>query len=228
MSSSIKNPPVFDQKSDYDVWKKDIELWQKLTDLKPEQQAIAIHLSLTGKARQASSELSVDELSKAGGVKALMTRLDRVFSEDKNRKCFNADLAFEEYRREPDVAKDDYLCEFDRRYHKLTECDVKLPSAIIACRLLKSCNLSDVHFQLALSTTTQIDFESMRATLKKLFTDIGGRAIVGNNSESTPAEIELEPTDTFYGSGAGVGVAVAATTGGREAVTTGVTTGVRF
>ena len=47
MSSSIKNPPVFNEKTDYDVWKRDIELWQKLTDLKPEQQAIAIHLSST-------------------------------------------------------------------------------------------------------------------------------------------------------------------------------------
>ena len=144
MTSTMKNPPVFDEKADYDVWKRDVSLWMKVTEVKPEQQAIVIHLSLTGKARQASSELTEAELVGTGAVKILLAKLDRVSAQDKNWKCFNAYLAFEDYHREPEVSIDDYLCEFDRRYHKLTKCDVKLPSAIIACRLLKSCNLSDV------------------------------------------------------------------------------------
>ena len=200
MTSTMRNPPVFDEKADYDVWKRDVSLWMKVTEVKPEQQAIVIHLSLTGKARQASSELTEAELVGTGAVKILLAKLDRVFAQDKNWKCFNAYLAFEDYRREPEVSIDDYLCEFDRRYHKLTECDVKLPSAIIACRLLKSCNLSDVHFQLALSTTSEMSFESMRATLKKLFTDIGGRAIVSSASDTgNSSNIKCEPADAFYG-----------------------------
>ena len=197
MASNIKNPPVFDEKADYDVWKRDIALWQKVTDVKKEMHAIVIHLSLSGKARQVSSELTETELEGVNAVKTLIEKLDRVFSQDINWKCFNAYLAFEEYRREPDVKIDDYLCEFDRRYHKLTECKVKLPSAIIACRLLKSCNLSDVQFQLALSTTTEMNFESMRETLKKLFTDIGGRAIIGNGAEM--CNVKCEPAEAFYG-----------------------------
>ena len=222
MASNIKNPPVFGEKSDYDVWKRDIALWQKVTDVKNEMQAIVIHLSLSGKARQIYSELTETELEGADGVKTLMGKLDRVFSQDINWKCFNAYLAFEEYRREPDVKIDDYLCEFDRRYHKLTECKVTLPSAIIACRLLKSCNLSDVQFQLALSTTTEMNFEAMRETLKKLFTDIGGRAIIGNGAEM--CNVKCEPAEAFYGAaarpGAGVAGAEAATSGVLEAATT--------
>lgn len=204
MSSNIKNPPLFAENDDYDIWKRDIELWSEFTDLPAEKKAIAIHLSLTGKARQASSELKVDELKSVTGVKTLLEKLDRVFLQDGNWKCFNAYLTFENYRREPEASIDDYLSEFDRRYFKLRECDVTLPDAIVACRLLKSCNLSDVHFQLALSTTSVMSFESMRLTLKKLFTDIGGKAIAGMSSDNSlqhVTSVKSEPIETFYGTG---------------------------
>ena len=60
---------------------------------------------------------------------------------------------------------------FDLKHHKLKECGVTLPDAIVACRLIRSCNLSEVHFQLALSTVSNMTFEDMRKTLKKLFSN---------------------------------------------------------
>ena len=43
----------------------------EFTDIVKSKQGIAIHLSLTGNARQATSELSVDELKCDDGVKNL-------------------------------------------------------------------------------------------------------------------------------------------------------------
>ena len=199
MALVIKSPPLFKDDDDYDQWKKDVELWTVITDLPPVKYAIAIHLTLSGRARQASNELSVLELKSSDGYKLLMEKLDRVFLQDINWKCFNSYLAFENYRRGPETPIDEYLSEFDRRYHKLKECDVTLPDAIIACRLLKSCSLSDVHFQLALSTTMKMTFDDMRSTLKKLFTDIGARAITNSGECSSVATIKSEPNDAFYG-----------------------------
>lgn len=42
---------------------------------------------------------------------------------------------------------------------------MEVPNAILACKLLKS----DIHFQLALSTTSEVTFDNMKQTLKKLF-----------------------------------------------------------
>ena len=51
-SSNMKNPPVFkENEMDYEQWKKDIKLWCLLTDLPKAKMAIAIHLSLSGRAR---------------------------------------------------------------------------------------------------------------------------------------------------------------------------------
>ena len=203
MAYAARNPPVFNENDDYDQWKKDVDLWCSVTDIEDVKQAVIIHLSLTGRARQASSELSGTELKSKTGVKNLMSRLDRVFLQDKNWKCFNVYMEFENYKREPDASIDVYLSEFDRRHHKLRECDVKLPEAILACRLLKSCNLSDMYFQLALSTTAEITLNSVRETLKKLFTDKGAKAIAaGSNTTSNNVEVvKSEAEEAFYSSG---------------------------
>ena len=81
--SNSKVPPKFEDESEYEAWKKDVEIWCLLTDLSEEKQALAIHLGLTGRARMASSELSVKELSDKTGVKALLTKLDSMFLQDK-------------------------------------------------------------------------------------------------------------------------------------------------
>ena len=179
---------------DYDVWKKDIELWKLFTDLPKEKVAIAIHLSLSGRARQATSEISINDMKSDNGFKILMDKLDRVFLQDENWRCFNSYLSFENYKRSSDTSISDYLSEFDRRHYKLKECKVELPDAVVACRLLKSCNLSDVHFQLALSTTPKMTFENMRATLKKLFTDCGNKVDVSISSElNSSVNCKVEP-----------------------------------
>ena len=202
-SGSTKVPPLFNENEmDYEQWKKDIDLWTVLTDLDKRKHAIAVHLSLTGRARKATSELSVDEMKSDNGLATLLTKLDRVFLQDKNWKCFNTYLAFENYRREEKCTIDEYLSEFDLRHYKLKECGVNLPDAVIACRLLKSCGLSDMHFQLALSTTVDMTFENMRATLKKLFAE-SGHMLTSDHSSSI-GDIKIEPVlecDTYYASG---------------------------
>ena len=156
-SPSLTKPPVFNKEEcDYEEWKKDLELWTLLTDLPKNKEAIAVHLSLSGRARQATSELSVDDLKLEDGITKLTAMLDRVFLKDKNWRCFNNYLAFENCKRSDDQAIDDFISEFDRRHFKLKECEVVIHDAVLACRLLKSCNLNDVLFQLAFSTTKEI------------------------------------------------------------------------
>ena len=113
----------------------------------------------------------MDELKREDGIDNLLNKLDRVFMQDENWRYFNNYLAFENYRRAEGDSIDQYLSEFDKRDYKLKECGVQLPDAVVACRLIKSCNLSEVHFQLALSTTPKMTHDDMRNTLIRLFTE---------------------------------------------------------
>ena len=81
--ASSKVPPPFKEGDDYDVWRKDLELWQLFTDLEAKKQAIAVHLSLSGRARSATNELTVEEMGGENAMK-LLAKLDRVYARDQN------------------------------------------------------------------------------------------------------------------------------------------------
>ena len=61
---STKWPPKLESDAAYESRKRDIGIWCELCDLSKEKQALEIHLSLTGRARIASSEISVENLKK--------------------------------------------------------------------------------------------------------------------------------------------------------------------
>ena len=203
MNSDKIPPPFVENVNDYDQWKKDLDLWTAYTSIKEEKQAIAVHLSLTGRARKATSEVPASDMKTKDGMSKLIEKLDRVFMQDANWKCFHTYLSFENYRRKKDCSIDEYLSEFDLRHYKLKECGVELPDAVIACRLLKSCGLNDLHFQLALSTTPKMTFEEMRNTLKKLFAENSHMVSSVTKSETNVDVVKSEPVennDALYAS----------------------------
>ena len=75
-AANNKVSPKLEDESSYEKWKKDIEIWCELTNLAVEKRALAIHLVLTGRTRDASSELEITELKAEEGVKTLLNKLD--------------------------------------------------------------------------------------------------------------------------------------------------------
>ena len=83
-------------------------------------------LSLTGRARNATSEISQKDISGKEGMKLIFANLDRVFLQDETCKCFHTYLNFENYKHPKNCSIDEYLSENDLRLHKLKKCKVEL------------------------------------------------------------------------------------------------------
>ena len=64
MASVIKNPPLLTDLDKYEQWKEDILMWTELTDLGKNKQALAIHLTLTGQAREVANQVSTEDKKK--------------------------------------------------------------------------------------------------------------------------------------------------------------------
>ena len=87
---SSKWPPRFEENSNYEAWKKGIRMWCRLTDLTATKQALAVHLSLSSRARNASSEILLTDLEKENGVDNLLKKLDKIFLPEKGHRQFKA------------------------------------------------------------------------------------------------------------------------------------------
>ena len=166
--ATSKCPPKFDNESEYENWKKDIEIWCELTDLAEEKHALAIHLSLTGRARIASSEIELAVLKSENGVKKLIEKLDSLFLPDKGRRQFTAFHNLYNLRR---ISKNihEYVSEFEHKYFKFTQEGMTLPDSVMAFMLLASCDLPERETQIVMSAIYEISYVNVKSTLKRVF-----------------------------------------------------------
>ena len=86
MPFSNKCPPELDSEEDYDNWKEDVLTWCELTDLPKNKHALAVQLSLSGRARHAAKQVSRNKLKTDGGVDVLLKKLGEAFLQDQGRR----------------------------------------------------------------------------------------------------------------------------------------------
>lgn len=180
-SNNFKNPPTLGEKS-YHQWRNEVAAWQLMTDVAPNKQALAIALSLQGKAREAAFEITGANLNAASGVTELLAKLDEIFKKATVEETCAVYHNFESFKRGEQQSISDYIIEFERLYNKTRRFDVVLPEVVLAYKLLEGANLSQTDKQLTLSGTNDLKFDEMKKSLRRIF------------SSSLPATLSAETT----------------------------------
>ena len=166
-----KTPPHFDEKKSYESWKNEVEVWRLVTDLEEKKQALAVALSLTGRARDSALEIAAADLNVDGGMLILLTKLDSVFLKEEKDRQYEAYTEFDRIKRENGVSMVDYIIEFERRYNRLRKFKMELPDAVLAFKLLDTAGLKVKDKQLALTACPELSFVNMKSGLKRIFGD---------------------------------------------------------
>ena len=78
MANNYNVPPRFDEKRSYESWKNVLGIWTRVTNLDEKKQALAVVLSLEGRARDTTLEISIEDLNKDDGI-TLIRALDSMF-----------------------------------------------------------------------------------------------------------------------------------------------------
>ncbi|KAK9518554.1 hypothetical protein VZT92_023859 [Zoarces viviparus] len=89
-AGNYKVPPPFDEKKSYESWKNEVEIWRLVTDLEKKKQALAVALSLTGRARDSALEIAAVDLNDDEGMNVLLTKLDAVFLKEETDRQYEA------------------------------------------------------------------------------------------------------------------------------------------
>ena len=172
MARNFKAPPSLAACSSYEIWQKEIKIWQLCTDLAKTKQGPAIFLTLEGQAREAVLELEVKDLGSETGVENLTKKLDSLYLKDKTQSAYEAYDAFERFKRPVEMSMTEYIIEFECLMSKTKSYGSDMSSDILAYRLLKSANLSEAHEQLARATTSDPTYDNMKSQLRKIFGDV--------------------------------------------------------
>ena len=180
----LKAPPNFDlERDNYEQFKKDISLWELLTELDNKKKGPAVYLSLKNKAREAVRNLPIEEISAEGGLKTIIDRLDEVYLADRNTRAYEAFQRFYKCKRDSGETFEQFIVRFERMYGDLENYDMKLPEGIRAFFVLNAANLTGEMEKLARATTTDLTYKGMKEQIKK----ICGTVHVSGNDESDVA-----------------------------------------
>lgn len=170
-SQSYKIPPKLGPDTDYETWKNEIEMWKLVTDLNKNKQALAVALTLTGKAREAALEIDAHVLNTGGGLTTLLNALDEVFEKEAKDLAYKAYTDFDKFRKGPDMSMADYIINFERLYNKSKKHRMLLLDAILAFKLLDNSGLDITKRQMALTATSELTFKGMKSSLNRIFGD---------------------------------------------------------
>ena len=182
MSSVMKNPPVLENIEDYEQWKEDVLIWKEVTDMGKKKQALAVHLTLKGRAKEVANRVPTEDKKKDDGLETLLAKLDEAFLKEPERRRFMAYRDFEKCIRKEGVTICEFMGEFDAKYFKMTEKKMVLPDEVLAFRLVENCRLTKVEMNQVMASTKPLSFVEVRATLKRMF-ESGGDTDKCNEGE---------------------------------------------
>ena len=114
MATRNTPPPVFSEDISWLDYKKELKIWQALTDLPAKKQGPSLYLSLTGRAREAALELDIGDISKDDGVEKILQRLDKLYLQDTNQSEYLAYQEFENFKRPLQMSMREYLNNFEK------------------------------------------------------------------------------------------------------------------
>ena len=185
----------------FETYKKDLERWALLTDVKPELQALLVVHSLdadtSGVKGKINAGIDEEELKTTEGIKSLLNFLATIYKVDALADSFKKYMQFKQIQRKPGVAIQEFISEWEMAYRKTKTTGCELADMVLAFKLLDAANLSAIEKNLVL---TGVDYaegenkknlkEQMQVTLKKFV----GCSVVG---EDKPAEATFLTSDNL-------------------------------
>ena len=172
MSSQKKTLPKFTTETPYKAWKNMVQIWQIEISVEKNQQAISIFLeSLEGnpKAEKAVPDLTATDLNTDQGMNLLCEKLDKVLQSETIDKAYSTYSAFISFKRTDQMNMSYYILEYKHLYQKMIQQDMKLLDAILTFKLLDGAQVTDDERKLALTMSSNLNFERMKSALKCLF-----------------------------------------------------------
>ena len=199
MATKITPPTLKPKVRSYELYKQELLAWREVTDLDKKKQAVAIALTLPedddSKIREkVFDQIDLADLKKDDGLDTLIKFLDKNLKKDDLSDSLEKFEEFEDFEREKGQNITEYIACFDTKYRKIEKLGMKLPTEILAFKLLRKANITKEEKMLVLTGMNydkkETLYEEAKSSLRKFKGDIVEASGFNSNSGNS---IKLEP-----------------------------------
>ena len=187
--ASMKLPP--EPSDNYTLWRKDIEVWKKLTDTPKAKMGVALQYACRNKERLHEAVLNIPDEQVDGeeGITNVLKVLDELHCVDKRDSALRCYNDFESLIRKDRQNIADFILEFEALYNKAKTNGNQFSDDLLAYKLLKAANLSESDERMVKASTSKFEFKSIKETLKRTF---------GETTGTIREEIRIKQEPLFY------------------------------
>ena len=164
-------PPGLSSKS-FENYKQQILAWSEVTNICKTKQGIVIALSLPEDdpfqiKEKVFNEITLDDLKKENGLEMFLQFMGAHLGKDEFTDCTQKIDNFENFQRADRQSLREYIELFDSKYKKLEKLQIKLPNEILAFKLLRGANLSDMQKMIVLTRVNYANKETLYEDTKQ-------------------------------------------------------------
>ena len=159
---SFLEPPAFiNENKNFEAYKKDLEMWSRLTSLDKKLQAEMVVYKLEGHPsriqEKIKTQLGDTLVDNVDGVKELLKFLEGMYKKDSMADTWEKYINFERYKYDNKMPLREFIAEWENYYHKLEREGCEYSDMIRAFKLLDASNLSNVEQKFVL---TGVDYKT--------------------------------------------------------------------
>ena len=138
--------PVYNPNKNYEIFKSELALWEAVTDLAKEKRGAAVALSLPDNEHctlrsTVLQKVTNQTLTSEKGLSELTKTLDEILGKDDLEDCLTKYEDFEDYGWTTETIAE-YIRVFETKYLKIENKGIKLPSAVLAFKLLRKASIT--------------------------------------------------------------------------------------
>ena len=167
---TLELPPDPSTAEDYNLWRKDALIWQKLTDVAKAKQGLSLQYAYQGNRRVHEAVLNIhSELVECEeGFSYVLDVLDGIFGQIRKEEETKTYKHFENMCRHEDQTICDYISQFDDLVRKVNSYGNAFSENLLGFKLMRGANLTKTQCEIIRACTPTADYKSLVDTMKRM------------------------------------------------------------
>ena len=170
---SMKLPPEPSSCGNYQLWRKDIDVWAKLTETPSAKRGLALQYACRTNERLHEAIINIPsaEVECEEGLQNVLKVLDTYHKVDKKEIAIKSYKDFLALKRKSNQTISEFILEFDAVANKTKTNGNTLSDDLMAYQLLQAVNISETDERIIKASTTELSYKNVQDSLKRSFGD---------------------------------------------------------
>ena len=168
---SMDLPPDPSSSENYELWRKDIQVWAKLTDTLKIKQGRALQYACRSNSKLHEAVLNIDDkvVDSDDGLENVIKVIDNILRKSNYQLTVNAYENFINLKKKPSQTLEEFLLDFDLVTNTLKKSGNNFSEELLFYKLLTSLSLTDLEEKLIKATVKEFTPSEMKNVLRKIF-----------------------------------------------------------